>query len=116
MPSLGGINVFSGANNATVYYLSGITSWTNTFGGRPTALWKPKIQTADSGFCLQTNGFGFGISWASGMTVVVEACTNLAEDIWIPVETNTLTGGSVQFSDPAWTNYPNRYYRVSMPQ
>ncbi len=50
------------------------------------------------------------------MTVVVEACTNLAEGIWVPVGTNTLTGGSVQFSDPAFTNYPSRYYRVSMPQ
>jgi hypothetical protein len=109
-------DVFTNANNAIIYYLPGTTGWTNTFGGRPTALWKPKIQTGETSLSLQTNGFGFDINWASGMTVVVEACTNLAEGVWVPVETNTLTGGSVQFSDPAFTNYPNRYYRVSMPQ
>jgi hypothetical protein len=103
-------------DSLTVYYLPRTSGWSDSFGGSPTALWEPKIQTGDSGFGIQTNGFGFDISWASGMTVVVEACTNLAEGIWVPVETNTLTGGSVQFSDPAFTNYPNRYYRVSMPQ
>jgi hypothetical protein len=114
-PSVGS-DIFYGADNATIYYLPGTTGWTNTFGGRPTALWKPQIQTADVGFGVKTNGFGFGINWASDMTVVIEACTNLAEGIWVPVETNTLTGGSVQFRDPAFTNYPSRYYRVSMPQ
>lgn len=40
-PSLGGDLVFSGDNNATVYYLPGTTGWGTTFGGRPTALWPP---------------------------------------------------------------------------
>ena len=114
-PSVGS-DIFYGADNATIYYLPGTTGWTNTFGGRPTALWKPQIQTAEVGFGVKTNGFGFGINWASDMTVVIDACTNLAEGVWVPVETNTLTGGSVQFRDPAFTNYPSRYYRVSMPQ
>jgi hypothetical protein len=111
-----GSDVFYGVTNATIYYLPGTTGWTDTLGGRPTALWKPRLQAGDGGFGVRTNRFGFNISWASGMTVVVEACTNLAESVWVPVETNTLTGGSVQFTDPACTNYPNRYYRVSMPQ
>jgi hypothetical protein len=114
-PSLG-TYVFSGTTNATVYYLSGTTGWTNTFGGRPTMLWNPKIQTSDADFGVSTNGFGFNIAGTNNFTVVVEACTNLAEGIWVPVKTNTLIGGSVQFSDPAFTNYPSRYYRVSMPQ
>ena len=38
-PSLGGTNVFSGDNNATVYHLLGSGHWGTTFGGRPTALW-----------------------------------------------------------------------------
>jgi hypothetical protein len=37
-PSLGP-DVFSGANNAIVYYLPTTTGWGPTFGGRPTALW-----------------------------------------------------------------------------
>ncbi len=114
-PSVGS-NIFYGADNATVYYLPGTTGWNTTFGGRPTSLWKPRVQTGDGDFGLRTNGFSFNIAWADGMTVIVEACTNLTEGIWVPVETNTLTLGSAKFSDSNWTNYPNRYYRVSMPQ
>ncbi|MDD5678652.1 MAG: leucine-rich repeat protein [Kiritimatiellae bacterium] len=38
-PSLLNADVFNGADNATVYYLSGTTGWEPTFCGRPTALW-----------------------------------------------------------------------------
>jgi len=40
VPSVG-LNVFTNANNATVYYLAVTTGWGTTFGGRPTALWNP---------------------------------------------------------------------------
>lgn len=46
-PSIGS-TVFSGGNNATIYYLAGNTGWGTTFGGRPTALWKPQVQTKAS--------------------------------------------------------------------
>jgi hypothetical protein len=29
-----------------------------------------------------------------------------------PIATNSLTGGASYFSDPKWTNYPARFYRV----
>ncbi|HWY32809.1 MAG TPA: hypothetical protein VNX46_18740 [Candidatus Acidoferrum sp.] len=64
---------------------------------------------------MQSNGFGFNINWASGQTVVVEACTNLANTSWLPVQTNMLSGGSFYFSDPQWTNYPARFYRLRSP-
>jgi hypothetical protein len=70
------------------------------------------VQTSDTSFGARTNQFGFTISWASGMTVVVEACTNSANPIWVPVGTNTLTGGSAYFSDPQWASYPSRFYRL----
>ena len=114
-PSVGSLP-FSGVATKTIYYLPGTTNWTNPWANCPTALWTPQVQTGDADFGMRTNGFGFNINWASGMTVVVEACTNLTSGIWEPVATNTLTGESVQFSDPAFTNYPSRYYRVSMPQ
>jgi hypothetical protein len=107
--------VFDGDNNATVYYLPDTTGWGPTFDGLPTALWLPKVQTNDGSFGVKTNQFGFNVNWASGQTVVVEACTNLAHPIWSPVATNTLTGGSSYFSDPAWTNYPRRFYRLRSP-
>ena len=71
-----GPDVFSGANNATIYYLSGTTGWEPTFGGRPTALWYlpyPVILTLPPAFGVQNNQFGFRISWATNADVVVEA-------------------------------------------
>jgi hypothetical protein len=109
-------DVFDG-DNATVYYLPGTTGWGTNFGGCPTALWfllDPLILPGPS-FGVQTNGFGFIISWATNIPVVVEACTDLANPLWCPVSTNILTGGSSYFSDPQWTNYPARFYRLRSP-
>jgi hypothetical protein len=116
-PSLGGSSVFTGDTSATVYYLPGTTGWGTMFGSLPTALWhlpNPLILSAPS-FGVQSNGFGFIISWATNIPVVVEACTNLANPIWAPVLTNTLIGGSSCFSDPQWTNYRGRFYRLRWP-
>ncbi len=116
-PSVGSW-VFTCDNNATVYYLPGTTVWSSTFGGLPTALWylpNPLILNFEPTFGVQTNCFGFTISWATNISVVVEACTDLANPGWSPVETNTLAAGSCYFSDPAWTNYPNRFYRLRSP-
>jgi hypothetical protein len=99
----------------TVNYLPGTTGWTTTFGGMPTAMWNPKIQTVNASFGMKTSQFGFNIIWASGQTVVVEGCTNLANDIWSPISTNTLTANSFYFSDTQWTNYPSRFYRIRSP-
>jgi hypothetical protein len=59
--------------------------------------------------------FGFTITGANNLVIVVEASTNLANPAWIPVGTNTLTGGSFYFSDPRWTNHPARFYRLRSP-
>lgn len=108
-PTLG-TSVFTGDNKATIYYLSGKTSWTNPWGGRPTVLWNPHAQS-DATFRVQTNGFGFTISGSSNLVIVTEACTSLSNQVWLPLGTNTLTGGSSYFSDPGWKNYPSRFYR-----
>jgi len=102
---------------ATVYYLPGTTGWGATFDGLPTALWflpNPQVLIHSVGFGVQPGGFGFTISWATNGSVVVEAATNLANPIWIPVSTNTLTGGTNHFSDPEWTNFPSRFYRAQL--
>ncbi len=114
-PSLGGLSVFYNATNATIYYLPGSTGWGATFGGRPTALWRPEVQTSDVSFGVQTNQFGFNINWASGMVVVVEACTNLANPTWYPMRTNTLTRDSSYFSDAAWSSYPGPVLPPPLP-
>jgi hypothetical protein len=106
---------FNGTDNATVYYLPGTTGWGPTFGGRPTALWLlpyPLILNNGASFGVNANGFGFIISWATNIDVVVEASTGLANPSWIPLQTNILTGGWSYFSDRQWTNYPGRFYRL----
>ena len=114
-PSIGSFPpIFDNSSTATIYYLPGTTGWTPTFGGRPTAFWflpGPLILTAP-GFGLQTNAFGFIISWATTRAVLVEASTNLADQTWLPLRTNTLTNGSIYFSDPDWTTPPARFYRL----
>jgi hypothetical protein len=113
-PSVGGTNVFVG-DNATIYYLPGTVGWSSTFGGRPTAFWTlpyPLILTSNPSFGVQTNQFGFTVSWATNLNVVVEAATDLAHPIWFPLQTNALTSGSFYFSDSQWENYPSRFYRV----
>ena len=113
-PSLG-LYVFDGDNNPTAYYLPGTTGWSTNFAGLPTVLWQPLVQTRHASFGVLTNQFGFNINWAGGMTVVVEACTNLANPTWSPLGTNTLTSGTAYFSDPQWTNYSARFYRLRSP-
>ena len=116
-PGSPGACIVNDAPNLTIYYLPGTTGW-DDFSNQtpyPIAPWLPQMQTTGSSFGAPTNQFGFTINWASGQTVVVEACTNLANPVWQPVQTNTLTTGTANFSDPQWTNYPARFYRLRSP-
>ncbi len=110
-----GSSTFHNAEQVTVYHLASTTGWGSSFDERRTALWQPRVQTGDASLGVRTNRFGFNISWASGMAVAVEACTDLANPTWSPVGTNTLTGGSSVFRDSQWANYPARFYRLRSP-
>ena len=107
-----GLYAFDFDDHATIYYLPETTGWAETYGGRPTAIWRPRIQAADGNFGVSTNHFGFTIAWASDKMVVVEACPDLAQPAWSPIGTNTLDGGSSYFVDPEPANRPRCYYRV----
>jgi len=91
------------------------TGWGTTFDGRPAVLWNPRALTTSPSFGVQANQFGFTITGTSNLVVLVEATTNLTSPVWITIKTNTLTDGSSYFSDPQWTNYPLRLYRLSSP-
>lgn len=103
-------NAFTSVDSAIVYYLPGTTGWSATFGGRPTALWLPEVVAAEMGTADGT--FGFTLNWAAGKTVVVEACTNLADPGWVPLETNRLVDGTGSFSDADGSNRVERIYRA----
>ena len=111
-PSLGS-SVFP--TNTIIYYLPDATGWSAPFGGRPTVLWNPQIQTGDTSFGIQSNWFGFNIAGTNNYSVMVEACTNLTSGSWEPLQTGALANGLFSFSDPQSTNYPGRFYRLRMP-
>jgi len=75
-------------------------------------LWLPQVETNDGSFGVQTDKFGFNINWARGQTVVVEACGDICNPDWQPVQTNTLATGKDYYTDPQWTNHPSRFYRL----
>jgi hypothetical protein len=95
--------------------LPGATGWSNTFAGAPTVLWNPLIQASAASFGAQSNPFGFNITGTANIPIVVETCANLANPAWTPLQALTVTNGLCSFSDPQWTNFPARYYRLSAP-
>jgi hypothetical protein len=107
--------LFANSGNVTVYYLPGATGWSTLFAGRPTVVWDPQIQAADSNFGVRSNLFGFDITGPSNLVVVVEASTNLAAPDWAPLQTVTLSNGLFYFSEPLQTNAVARFYSLGPP-
>lgn len=68
------------------------------------------ILTGDGEFGMRADRFGFNITGSPGQGAVIEASTNLAT--WTPLGTNVIGGTPLYFSDPSWTNYPSRFYRL----
>jgi len=73
----------------------------------------PQIISSGTNFGLLTNQFGFNLNAAYGQTIVVDGSTNLLD--WTPLFTNTANGSPFYFYDPAWTNFPWRFYRARLP-
>ena len=118
-PSVRG-SLFLGDPKATVYCLPGTTGWGvfSMLTGMLTTLWflpEPLILDSGTSFGVKSNRFGFIISWATNIPVIVVANTTLANPTRSPISTNALTDGSAYFSDPQWTHYPHRFYRLRSP-
>jgi hypothetical protein len=73
------------------------------------------IITTNAAFGFQSGQFGFDVSGPPGLSVIIQASTNL--QTWIPVQTNVLNGsGLLYFSDAqSSTGAGLRYYRVVAP-
>ncbi len=97
---------------ATVYYLPGTTGWGSTFGSVPAVLWNPQANTLR----FTRGHFGFNLTGPTNAVIVIEACTTLADPVWLPVSTNTLSSlGTATFSDSQSGGYPIRFYRFRSP-
>jgi hypothetical protein len=106
-PSFGGVFANS---YPTVYYLRP-RGWGATFAGRPAVLWNPLMQSSGVG----PAGFGFTITGTADIPIVIEAASSLANGDWVSLQSLNLTNGAFDFSDPNWTNYPARFYRIRSP-
>ena len=100
-----------------VYFYYGTSGWSSNYGGLPTFMLgapSPQIGSSNGGgggsTSVQSGQFSFNIAGVMNQTIIVEASTNLIN--WQPIWTNTLSGTNITFTDPQWTNYPNRYFRA----
>jgi len=114
-PSYVDDEAFYNTQEVIVYYLPGTTNWNPLLDERTTELWNPQIQTSGASFGVRTNQFGFNISATNNIIVAVQACTNLSNPIWTPLQTYILNNSSVYFSDSAWKNYSRHFYRLGYP-
>jgi hypothetical protein len=115
-PSVGS-DLFYRDHSVKAYYLPGTTGWDvfSSSTGVTAVLWQPQTQPSIASVGVQSDQFRFTINGTSNLVIVVEATANLANLNWSPVGTNTLTSGTSYFSDPQWTNYPTRFYRLRVP-
>ncbi len=98
-----------------VFYLPSKSGWGGNFSNRPSFPWDPVIQTGNSSVSVTPNGFGFRITGSQYDPIVIEATTDLVNQQWIPLQTNTLTGDPLDFVDPDSTNHVGRFYRIRSP-
>jgi uncharacterized repeat protein (TIGR03803 family) len=107
----------NGPTSFGVFYLPGTSGWRDFANeGVPTAPWTlPYPVVLQNTIGVQSNGFGFIVSWATDRSVIVEASVDWAKNTWTPLATNVLNNGVVNFRDQQWTNYPSRFYRVWSP-
>ena len=65
-----------------------------------------------SGLNVNDSAFSFSVTGTVGLSCVVQASSNLTHGAWVPLTTNTLSGGSFYFSDPTWKSTPVRFYSI----
>ncbi|HEY3916022.1 MAG TPA: leucine-rich repeat domain-containing protein [Verrucomicrobiae bacterium] len=98
-------------DSCTIYYLPGTSGWSSgTFSGSSTVLWNPTVQTGDGNFGVKGNQFGFDITGTANIPIQIEATSDLANPVWTPLQSLTLTNGSYYFSEP---QQAARFYRIS---
>jgi hypothetical protein len=95
---------------ASVYHLLGTHNWGYMFGSRITTLWNPQAHTP--GFIGRQ--FCFNLTGPTNAVIVVDACTNLSNPVWLPIATNIFSAsGTSTFTDPS--SQPSRFYRFRSP-
>ena len=71
-----------------------------------------KFITTNSAFGFTNSQFILSLSGPLGSNTVISASTDF--QTWIPLVTNPLTGGTLNFTDTVATNFINRFYRANL--
>ncbi len=79
------------------------------YSGPPTPL---VFVTTNGGFGPINHQFVLTLTGPPGSNAVISAGTNL--QTWVPLATNQLAGGTLQFTDKLATNYLIRFYRAKL--
>jgi serpin B len=98
-------------NSGSILFVGSVVNPASNGGSAGPSAPNPLIQTGDGSFGINSNQFGFNVA-GTNLTLVVEACTNIATGGWFPVQTLTLSNGSAYFSEPWSSSNTSRYYRV----
>ena len=110
-PSAVGMNFFRGTD-ATLYYLPGTAGWAETWQGRATVQWDPRILPDPGTFGIHGGHFGYTLSAAAQVPVVIEACSDPAVGDWTVIDAVVCDAdGIARFSDPDAADAPSRIYR-----
>ena len=71
-----------------------------------------EIELTDGKLGILTNRFGFTVKGVPYQPISILASTNLAGTNWTVVRNTVLGSTPFYFSDPSWTGYQRRFYRV----
>lgn len=63
---------------------------------------------------MRINQLSFKITGTTNIPIMVEADTNFGS-AQMALQSPSLTNDSFYFTDPQWTNYPNRIYHIRSP-
>jgi uncharacterized repeat protein (TIGR03803 family) len=69
----------------------------------------------DGSFGMQSNAFGFDFIGISNQTAIIEFSTKLAQPVWTPLQTNSLTGSPQYFVGDTFGRNAGCFYRIHSP-
>ncbi len=95
-------------DSAGKLYVADLVNYTIRQGVRAFA-----ITSSGPSFGFSGGQWGFALTGPAGQAVVVDASTDLAN--WLPIWTNTMSVGPLQFSDPDTGVNSYRFYRARKP-
>ena len=97
--------MFNSSDLAKIYYRSDASGFGSTFADRPTALIPQFVDMTFSASSMVMNTLG-----TDGEVYVLQLSSNLTSGTWTSLETNTVSGGGVEFN--LSTLGDGKFYRV----